>query len=137
MQPDSIRKFTLAYLGSLALTLLASIIGYDALLGEVERSGLPLGAGAVAAGIAISAAITLLLWWLVARVRSVIAKWILVLLFLFNVVSGVPGLGLAGMAIYEWLALASIVAQAVAVYFLFQPDAHAWLAGGDSSEPED
>ena len=41
------------------------------------------------------------------------------------------------MAVYEWLALASIVAQAVAVYFLFQPDAHAWLTGGDRSEPED
>lgn len=139
MQPDSIRRFSLFYLGSLAVSLLATFVGFDVLLAEVEAqsqaSGLALGPEVVLGGIAVNVAITLLLWYLVARKGFVIAKWIVVLLFLFTLVTSVPGILAGGLQVYEAISLAAVALQAVAVFYLFKPDAKAWFSGGRSAAP--
>jgi hypothetical protein len=143
MQPESIRKFTLFYLGSLVVSLVATFVGYDILTALVEAqsaaTGLAMGSGAIVAGIALNVAITLLLWYLVARKGFVIAKWIIVLFFLFTVVTSISGIFAGGLAVHEGLSLLAIVLQAAAVYFLFQPDAKAWFAGERTAAatPED
>jgi hypothetical protein len=143
MQPESIRKFTLFYLGSLVVSLVATFVGYDILTAQVEAqsaaTGLAMGSGAIVAGIALNVAITLLLWYLVARKGFAIAKWIIVLLFLFTLVTSISGIFAGGLAVHEGLSLLSIVVQATAVYFLFQPDAKAWFAGERTAAatPED
>jgi hypothetical protein len=143
MQPESIRKFTLFYLGSLVVSLVATFVGYDILTAQVEAqsaaTGLAMGSGAIVAGIALNVAITLLLWYLVARKGFVIAKWIIVLFFLFTVVTSISGIFAGGLAVHEGLSLLAIVLQAAAVYFLFQPDAKAWFAGERTAAatPED
>jgi len=142
MQPESIRKFTLFYLGSLVVSLVATFVGYDVLMAQLDAqsaaTGLAMGSGTVMAGIVLNVAITLLLWYLVARKGFVIAKWIIVLFFLFTLVTSISGIFAGGLAVHEGLSLLAIVLQAAAVYFLFQPDAKAWFSGNRAAaSPED
>ena len=142
MQPESIRKFTLFYLGSLAVWLVTTFLQYDALLSEAEAqmggANADLGNAAVVVSIAAWAAIMLLLWYLVARKGYAIAKWIVVLLFLFNVFA-MFGIAAGGLSLPEIIVLVSFVLQAVAVFYLFRPDAKAWFSGERAAEapPED
>ena len=133
MQPESIRKFTLFYLGSMVVSLVATFVGYDILTAQLEAqsaaTGLSVNSGTIVAGIALSVGITLLLWYLVARKGFSIAKWIVVLLFLFTLVTSISGIFAGGLEVHEGLSLLAIVLQAAAVYFLFQPDAKAWFSG--------
>jgi hypothetical protein len=87
-----------------------------------------MGSGVVFASIALGIAITLLLWYLVARRASSIAKWIVVLLFLFSLLTSL-GVGSGGISASEAVSLVALLLQAAAVYFLFRPDAKAWFAG--------
>ena len=139
MQPESIRKFTLFYLGSLVVSLVATFVGYDVLMAQLDAqsaaTGLAMGSGTVMAGIVLNVAITLLLWYLVARKGFVIAKWIIVLFFLFTLVTSISGIFAGGLAVHEGLSLLAIVLTAAAVYFLFQPDAKAWFAGDRATAP--
>ena len=139
MQPESIRKFTLFYLGSLVVSLVATFVGYDVLTAQLEAqsaaTGLAVSSGTIIAGIVLNVAITLLLWYLVARKGFVIAKWIIVLFFLFTLVTSISGIFAGGLAVHEGLSLLAIVLTAAAVYFLFQPDAKAWFAGDRATAP--
>ena len=135
MQPESIRKFTLFYLGSLALSLVATFVGYEVLSDQVERAGVGGGSTALIGGVVLNVAITLLLWYLVARKGFAVAKWIVILLFLFSLVTGLQGIAAGGLALHEIISLLAVVAQAVAVYFLFQPDAKAWFSRPGPAEP--
>jgi hypothetical protein len=142
MQPESIRKFTLFYLGSLVVSLVATFVGYEVLTAQLEAqsaaTGLAVGTGTIIAGIVLNIVITLLLWYLVARKGFVIAKWIVVLLFLFTLVTSISGIFAGGLAVHEGLSLLAIALQAAAVYFLFRPDAKAWFAGERTvASPED
>jgi hypothetical protein len=142
MQPESIRKFTLFYLGALVVSLVATFVGYDVLTAQLEAqsaaTGLTVGPGTIIAGIALNIAITLLLWYLVARKGFAIAKWIVVLLFIFTLVTSISGIFADGLEVHEGLSLLAIVLQAAAVYFLFQPDAKAWFSGERANaSPED
>ena len=130
MQPESIRKFTLFYLGSLVVSLVATFVGYDVLTAQLEAqsaaTGLAVSSGTIIAGIVLNVAITLLLWYLVARKGFVIAKWIM---------TSIAGIFAGGRAVHEGLSLLAIVLTAAAVYFLFQPDAKAWFAGDRATAP--
>ena len=139
MQPESIRKFTLFYLGALVVSLVATFVGWNVLTAQLEAqsaaTGLVVGTGTIVAGIVLNIAITLLLWYLVARKGFVIAKWIIVLFFLFTLVTSISGIFAGGLAVHEGLSLLAIVLTAAAVYFLFQPDAKAWFAGDRATAP--
>ena len=139
MKPDSIRKFDLFYLGSLAISAAGFIIGYDAvtaqIAGEGAAQGLALGPGWAIGAFVIGIAINLLLWWLTSAKRIAIAKWIIVLFFLLGLLS-LPGTFAGGLTMLEALSLVAVAAQAVAIWFLFRPDAKAWFAGSEPADPQ-
>jgi hypothetical protein len=141
MQPESIRRFTLLYLGSLVVSLVATLVSYDTVVDSVARqsatAGAELGSGIVAGSMIVGAAIMLLLWYLVAHKGFVIAKWIIVGFFLFSLF-GAFGVFAGGVSSSEALGLVSLALQAAAVYFLFRPDAKAWFSGDrTAASPED
>lgn len=139
MRPQSIRRFDLFYLASLALSVLGFALGYDAVVRQVEaqsaQAGVPLGAGFAIGTFAVIFAIGLLLWFLVSRKRVGIAKWIIALLFIIDLLD-LPAIVMGEMTVLRILALLTLVLRAVAVVYLFHPDTKAWLAR-DPAEPEE
>jgi len=137
MKPQSIRRFDLFYLGSIAFSLIGYVVSYDAMVAQMAArtaaAGVRLGAGTVMATIVVSLAVELLLWFLVSRKAVAVAKWIIVLLLLFGLAStvgllGVPGLFSGTWTILKTVSLLALLTEAAAVFYLFQPDANAWFA---------
>ena len=132
MRPESIRKFDMFYLGALALSVVNFVLGYAGAVRDAEAqmadAGVAgAGGAALAVGFVIGMAISLLLWWLVARKGVEFVKWILVLFLLFSVWSIVSGVGGAGFGIAAIIAVVVLLMQAAAIWYLFRPDAKAWF----------
>ena len=94
----------------------------------------PVMLGSVIVGFGIS----LLLWFFTSRMRSNIAKWIIVIFFVigvlslvFTILNGSSPAGIPGI-----LSILSTVLQAVAVFMLFKPDAVAWFKGQPTGPAE-
>ncbi len=142
MRPESIRRFDLFYLGSIAISILVMAFGYDATLEQARSvtvgSGLEPGPGLVIGSFVFGLLISLLLWYLVSRKGFAVAKWIIILLFLYGIF-GVPGAFANGLSTLETLSLVGVALQAVSIWYLFQPDAKAWFAGerGEADEALD
>jgi hypothetical protein len=137
MKPQSIRRFDLFYLGSIVLSIVGYVISYDAMVAQMEArtaaAGVPLGSGTVIATIVVGLAVDLLLWFLVSRKGLALAKWIIVALFLLALLStlglfGVPGLFSGAWTLLKTISALTLLAEAAAVFCLFQPDAKAWFA---------
>lgn len=138
MKPESIRRFDLFYLGSVVLSLVGSLVSYNAMVAQMQArtaaAGMQLGSGMVIGTVVLSIAISLLLWFLVSRKAVVIAKWIIVLFFVLGLISAMGVAGTPSLFSGNWTLLKTISAvvlllEAAAVYYLFQPDAKAWFAG--------
>ena len=138
MKPKSIRRFDLFYLGYVALSLIGSFISYGAMVTEMGRrtaaAGMQLGSGTVIATMVLATVVSLLLWFLVSRKAVALAKWIIVVLFVIGLLSAFGLLGTPGFVSGAWTLLKTISAvtlllEAAAVFYLFQPDAKAWFAG--------
>jgi hypothetical protein len=137
MRPPSIVKFEQLFFASLVISLIGLVVGYGAMLAQVEREPtmrqLGFGAEVLIGGMALSTAIYLLLWFLIARKASNIAKWFLTVFTAIGLVTFAYSAATAkplnpGMTlIYYFFAVA-------AVYYLFKPDAKAWLESRPSSE---
>ena len=127
MKPQSIKLFDYFYLGSIFLGFLAFVSAYGSI---ASTSAILLTANLV------SVAIGLLLWYLVSRRRSTIAKWIIVVLFLLSLIS-VGGYFAGSMPLYEIYGLLSLVAHAVAVGLLFRGDAIRWLESDPAEDAPD
>jgi FtsH-binding integral membrane protein len=139
MRPKSIQRFDIFYLGALALGLVSTAIGWNATMERMQADAAtaaiatPVMVGSIVIGFGIS----LLLWFFTSRMRSTIAKWILVLFSVLGVLSLVftmlngasPG-GIPGI-----LSIVSTVLQVAAVVMLFQPDAVAWFKGEQAGDP--
>lgn len=135
MRPVSIQRFELAYLGSILVWAVNAALGWQiqkdaidarfAAMPGMASWGLPLLIGITA----IAAIVPLLLWYFVARRGSVVAKWIVVALFVLSVaalpmtLAGFRTTGLLPAA----LNLVIFLLNAVAVWMLFRPDARAWF----------
>lgn len=133
-KPQSIQRFDIAYLGSLAVYIASFFLGFDDTVAlvreEYAKAGVNMNPSGIMTGtFVVILAISLLLWWLISSKRNVVAKWILVVLF------GLSLLSLAfnaqtmfgNLTIATILSLASLVLSAVSVWFLFQPDTKAWF----------
>ena len=130
MKPQSIKLFDYFYLGALFLSVLSFISGYNATKAQLATQGAANGVSispvVAVVGFAIAMGIGLLLWYLVSRQRSTIAKWIIVLLFLLSLAT--IGSYFAGpMPLTEIYGLLSLLCHAVAVSLLFRGDAIRWL----------
>lgn len=138
MRPVSIVRFEQAYLAALLLGVLNILYSWDMLSAaySADPNAAMLGTGFLIGSLAVSYGISLLLWFLAARKGSSIAKWFLVVLFAFGVLSL-----LYSVAMGSWdggltgvIGVVGLLLQAVAMYFLFRPDAHRWFAADDGVE---
>lgn len=134
MKPAAIRKFDWLYLGSIAVGVLGFALTYgtlaDSVSAELTASGMEGAAGGFLIGsMLVGVAINVALWFLISVLRIGFVKWILLLFvawgllsFGISIASGqAPALNLVIGAISSIMVVAS-------VYFLFQPEATAWLA---------
>lgn len=128
MRPKSITRFEQLYLLSLVIGLGLTILSWDASVAMTRQAGG--GPGLLVAVQGLTFAILLTLVLLISRRASVIAKWVLILLFLG---------GLAIMFVRPALTfgdgpvlaaqIVQIAIQLAALYFLFTPEARIWFGG--------
>ncbi len=83
----------------------------------------------------IGMAIYLLLWFLIARKASNVAKWVLVVFVAIGAVSFLAALTSARFDAAMMLALVVYALEIAAVTFLFKEDAKAWLKGEWDTDP--
>ena len=140
MRPESIRRFDMFYLASLALLALGFFISFDvtvaSLQAQTAAKGLQVGSGFTIGIFACVLAVELLLWFLVSRKGVAIAKWLLVLLLILDLF-GLPALATGGLSAPKMISLLRIALEAAAIAFLFKADAKAWFAGTRDNEPTD
>lgn len=142
-RPASIELFEKAYFGSIIVSTVALVLGWSQLTAQVESdlgSASPAaGSGLLTASIVIGFAISLLLWFLIARRASNVAKWILVVLTALGLFGTLTSLFVPTQTKDLTFAL-NVVATAIGVYavwLLFKPDAVAWLESKGASGPAD
>lgn len=118
MRPKSIVLFDYTYLGYLAFAALSVQV-----TGGATTSQWLL----YAAVLAVSA----VLWYLAARHANVVAKWVIVVLGAFSIVSSLMAIGADGLPILG-VAVSGIalVLLAASLVLLFRPDALAWFKEG-------
>ncbi|WP_370033993.1 hypothetical protein [Qipengyuania mesophila] len=140
MKPASIRTFDWLFLGSLGVTLLGILLNFGTLSAQAETEfaaqGLPeMGTGMLIGALVLSLAISLGLWFLISVLRIGLARWALVLLTAWSILTTAKSLELGFDSTMAWGLLATVMTVA-AIWFLFRPDARAWFAGtrGESGE---
>jgi formate-dependent nitrite reductase membrane component NrfD len=139
MRPASMLQFDRFYLGQLGLALVNSVLSYDESLAMLKAdpatAQVSFGSGFIVSVTIFSLGIPLLLWFLISRRASNVAKWALV---------GITGIGLLMMIqtlpLLMQRSTASLiivailtVAQLVAISFLFRGDSKAWFASKGKS----
>jgi len=138
MRPKSIIMFERLFLASLALGALSVVLNYQALTdlaaNDPSMRQVGLGSGFLIGILAVSYAIYLLLWYLIARRASSAAKWILVVFTVIGVLSDLPGLA-GGWNSTLALSLVVYALEILAVVYLFRPDAKAWFDGQEQADP--
>ena len=132
MRPPSIIMFERLFLASLALSALSFALSYDSLIEQLAREPglveLGLGSGFVIGTAVVGYAIYLLLWFLIARKASNVAKWVLVVFLALGLISLLGALaGPWGLTMLIGLAVYAL--EIAAAVYLFRPDAAAWLKG--------
>lgn len=139
MRPESIIAFERLFLASLALSLVLAAMSYE----QIERAAaaepglqqLGLGSGFLIGTLAVSYAVYLLLWYLIARKAVGAAKWVLAVLVTFGVLFSLPSMLQAPMGLTMLLSLAAYALEVAAVVYLFRADASAWFKGEHPSDP--
>jgi hypothetical protein len=127
MQPRSIRRFDVLYLASLAAYAAGFFLAFDDTVRlareQYAAAGSSMNPGPLITGFFMFwIALSLLLWWLISSKASNGAKWTLVVLFVLLEVIGTiysVATGASGSL--------SIVIKGAAIFYLFRPDAIAWL----------
>ena len=134
MRPTSILYFERLSILSILVGMVFTGLEWESQIAGARASGMP--PAAVPITLAFSLAVLLLLIFLISRKASVIAKWILVILFALGLVVSVPQVlealdrGLVGL-----LQLTQLVVQGMAIYFLFTPEANDWFRKGGRTGP--
>lgn len=133
MQPASIKQFDRYFLGSLVLGLVNSVLSYqdniDMLRNDPAMAEAGFGSGFIITVTIFGFAIPVLLWFLIARRASNVAKWILVVLTVIGTLFMIPTLAIVAEqgALGLVLVLVVTVLQIYAITLLFRSDAKAWL----------
>ena len=147
MRPDSIKKFDLFYLGSIAVGAINTIIHRDLLARDLQRQFAQQGEAVVEmfsgsegvfviGGIVLNVLLGLLLWFLVSRQKIGVIRWIIALWVAYGLIS-LPAMIGALPSLVAILGLFVIVLQLVALYFLFQAETTIWLKGKRIVEGDD
>jgi uncharacterized membrane protein len=135
MRPQSITTFERLYLAGIAVSIVGFVLDFNKLAGATV-SGTPVNPAIVIAGFGISIAIYLLLWFLVAKKASNIARWVVVVVFILGL-AGLPVALSPPFGLTKVLSLLLTALHFAAIVFLFRKDASDWLAQkGNSSTGE-
>jgi hypothetical protein len=138
MKPATIRRFDMFYLAWVALTVVDFLLQHGAYVAQVNaaaaQSGIVLGTTFVTVAFGIWTLFMLLLWYLVSHKRSVVAKWIIVVLVVLGVF-GVPTLFEHALTTAGIASVLALLVSVVAAWSLFGPEAKAWFAGDGPAEP--
>lgn len=131
-KPASIRKFDWLYLGSLGVNLIGILFNFDSLSAQAEaefaaRGMAGSGTGMLVGTLLIGLAINLGLWFLISVLRIGLAKWALVLLTAWSILTTVKSLSLGLESIMVWGLLSTVMTLA-AIGFLFRPESRNWFA---------
>jgi hypothetical protein len=130
-RPPSIVRFELCYLGALAIGAVNSALNWSRYLAmpAVRDAQVTIGAWYLPTITVAGFLIPIALWYFAARRGSVVAKWIVVVLFGFGAFGLLAGFALGSMApgLGAVLSVATFVLNAVAVWMLFRVDARAWF----------
>jgi len=133
VRPNSIVWFERLYLGAWLVGLISLGVNWGTTQAALEPATKMLGSGAITnmviAGVAIGALITFVLWYFVARQGAVVAKWIVVVLFVLSLL-GIPGtirMFSNGQALRGLFQVVVFLMQAGAVVMLFRPDSRVWF----------
>lgn len=136
MRPPSIVKFDQLYFVMIVLGLVGLVVNWETTMEQLEANpglsqiGLS-GAGVLIGMFAFSIAISLLLWYFVSRRASNVARWIVIVLTVYGLITLPFTLFLVPMPLASLIvALVSAALQAAMVWFLFRPDAAAWFKHG-------
>jgi hypothetical protein len=131
MRPASIVNFERIVLLLLALSAIAVALDWDR---QVEAlRPIASGSAILAVAVAIIFGVYLLLMWLIARRRSVVAKWIYVVLTVLSLAASLPQFLEIGDAtlVAAVMTVVSSVLGIVSIYLLFRPDTRGWFGGTD------
>ena len=134
MRPTSIIRFDRLYLGSIAFSVVSTAYSFEKtrsqLANDPSSVQLGLGTGFLVTTVAFSTGLMLLLWFLIARRASNVAKWILVALTALGLIMMITMFADLSVKNVPELALmfASTGLLLIALYYLFQRDAREWLA---------
>lgn len=138
MRPRSIGLFEQLFLASLVLSLVPLALGYGAATAAWHNDpnvrSLGLGNGFLIGAMVVDYAVYLLLWFLVARKASNIAKWLLVVGIALSLIA-VPSVLKGPWTPVTIVDLAVYVLEIAALAFLFKGDAKAWLRGDGAADP--
>ena len=130
MRPASIVNFERLYWVAIVLGLVTIYLSWDAIMAAMQvQPGIQVGPGFVIMMTVVGLAVQLLLWYFISRRPSVVAKWIFVGLFAFNVL-GVIFNAMTGAALSDITMVLTVLAlmlRGLAAWMLFRPDARIWL----------
>jgi hypothetical protein len=135
MRPASIVNFERVVLLTIVIGLVATVLNWEAAVAMVRsQSRGQFGSTFVIVVEAISIALYLLLLWLIARRRSVVAMWIYVVFAVIGLLMSLRGLGDLGRLPLTALLLqgAQWLLTLVSLWLLFRPDSRAWFRGTDA-----
>ena len=132
MQPPSIIRFSRIFLAALALAAALSVLTFPSLKASLIRqdpAAASLSDGVLALAVALGLGVMVVLWYLIARRGSNLAKWVLVAVTVVSILLQLPKLGavMANPGLMSGLSLLAIAAQVYAIVMLFRADARAWL----------
>ncbi|ANU06816.1 hypothetical protein [Paraurantiacibacter namhicola] len=138
MKPASIKTFDILYLGSIAITIIATVLAWDGLMAatnaELARQGMEMGEGtntlamiSAGFGIGIVVVIQLLLWAGASIWRAGWVKWLIAALALYSLATFFIGFG-GDITLRTVLVAAARLMALGAAAMLFRADAKAWFA---------
>lgn len=132
-KPHSIIIFDRLFLGGLVLGVLNFMFAWSDMSAKLTSSSefavTGFGTGFLIASFAIGMILNLIIWYFISAKASKIAKWILVVFFVFGLLSMLSNvnnpLGPKGFSLAVTLVITVI--QGAAIYMLFRPDSVGWF----------
>jgi hypothetical protein len=137
VRPVSIKRFETLFLASVALTVLAIMLNLDILRNQALAQS-SAAAGPIA-GVIVTLLVNLPLWFFIARRASNVAKWILLVLLAFGLVS-LPWTFEEVFAVstsYSLLNVVAFVLSLASTAMLFTRESVAWLTSHGAVTPVD
>ena len=135
--PVSIKRFSRTFLGWVVLNIVYSLITLDLQRAVLSRNPQTAGFNNLPIfSLVFMTAIAMLLWFLIVKRASSVARWTLTIIFVFITLWTLRSIGAVATAetLPAVLIIALLICQVLTIVFLFAPDARAWLGRRHGAE---